>query len=289
MITRQNHDVIFLTDLRVRTIIGINDWERRVRQTVSIDLEMPADARLAAASDAIEDTLNYKAVAKRLIAFVGESRFHLVETMAEHIAQIVLKEYGAPWVRVSVHKPGAVRGASDVGIRVQRGDTGAGARRDVYVSLGSNVEAHNNLRVAVQQLRKRFGPLRQSTVYRNPPIGFEGDDFLNMIVGFQTTSSIEAVSAALARIEKKAGRTRNAERYGPRTLDIDLLLFGHQVINNEEFKVPRTDMMKFAFMLRPLAELAGPVMHPTANCTLAELWERTTELHDHPMQAVDLA
>ncbi|MBT8144284.1 MAG: dihydroneopterin aldolase, partial [Gammaproteobacteria bacterium] len=145
MITTQNQDVIFLTDLRVRTIIGINDWERRVRQTVAIDLEMPTDARLAAGSDAIDDTLNYKAVAKRLISFIGESRFQLVETLAERIASIVLKEFGAPWVRVHVHKPGAVRGANDVGVRIQRGDTGAGARRDVYVAVGSNIEPDTHL------------------------------------------------------------------------------------------------------------------------------------------------
>lgn len=283
-----NQDTIFLTDLRVRTIIGINDWERRVRQTVSIDLLMPTDAGAAAASDSIDDTLNYKAVAKRLVSFVGESKFHLVESMAEHIAGIVLREFGAPWVRVSVHKPGAVRGSRDVGITIQRGETGAGARRDVYVGVGSNVEAQANLRLALQELEKRFGALRRSTVYRNPAVNFEGDDFLNMVVGFETGKSIEAVCAALARIEKKARRQRTAERNGPRTLDLDLLLFGGQVIDNAEFTVPHGDLMEFAFALRPLAELAGPVIHPTAGCSLSELWQRS-DLHDHPMTPVDIS
>lgn len=114
-------DRIFLSDLRIDTVIGIWDWERRIRQTVSIDLEMSCDIRRAAASDSVDDTLNYKQVAKRLQQFVGESSFHLVETLAEKIAGIVRDEFGVDWVRVRVNKPGAIRGASDVGVIIERG------------------------------------------------------------------------------------------------------------------------------------------------------------------------
>jgi len=114
-------DIIYLNDLRIDTIIGIYDWERRVRQTVSLDLEMASDIRKAAASDDIADTLNYKAVAKRLIQFVGESEFQLVETLAERIAGIILSEFEVPWVRLRVNKQGAVRGARDVGVIIERG------------------------------------------------------------------------------------------------------------------------------------------------------------------------
>ncbi len=114
-------DIIFLHDLRVETVIGIWGWERKIRQTVAIDLEMAADIRKAAASDSVEDTLNYKAVAKRLQQFVGDSSFQLVETLAEKIAGIVLDEFGVPWVRVRVNKPGAIRGARDVGVLIERG------------------------------------------------------------------------------------------------------------------------------------------------------------------------
>ncbi len=113
-------DTIFLTDLRVETLIGIFEWERQIRQTVSIDLEMATDIRKAAASDSIEDTLDYKAVAKRIIAFVENSEFYLVETLAERVAGIVTGEFGVPWVRLTVSKPGAIRGARDVGIRIER-------------------------------------------------------------------------------------------------------------------------------------------------------------------------
>lgn len=113
-------DTIFLSDMRIETTVGIWDWERKIKQTVSIDLEMGADIRRAAASDSIEDTLNYKSVAKRVQQFVGDSEFQLVETMAEKIAETVLAEFDVPWIRLSVNKPGAIRGAKGVGIKIYR-------------------------------------------------------------------------------------------------------------------------------------------------------------------------
>ncbi|HHH89274.1 MAG TPA: dihydroneopterin aldolase [Aliiroseovarius sp.] len=114
-------DIIYLSDLRIETIIGIYDWERRVKQVVSLDIEMASDIARAAASDDIGDTLNYKAVAKRLISFVGESEFQLVETLAERITGIILEEFDVPWVRLRLNKQGAVRGARDVGVIIERG------------------------------------------------------------------------------------------------------------------------------------------------------------------------
>ncbi len=120
MDTRQTTDTIFLHELKVETIIGIEDWERRIHQTVSIDLEMGADIRRAAETDSVGNTLNYKAVAKQVQKFVAESEFQLVETMAERIADLVLQEFEVPWIRVRVSKPGAIRGASDVGVLIHR-------------------------------------------------------------------------------------------------------------------------------------------------------------------------
>ena len=123
-------DIIFLTGLTTDCIIGIWDWERRVKQKVVVDLEMSADIRRAAASDAIEDTLDYKKVAKRLLAFVGDSQFQLVETLAERIAQLVVTEFDVAWVRVRLNKQGAIRGARDVGILIER-------RREDYLTAKS--------------------------------------------------------------------------------------------------------------------------------------------------------
>ena len=114
-------DIIYLYDLQVDTIIGIFDWERRVRQTISLDLEMATDIRRAAASDAIEDTLDYKAVAKAVIRFVENSDFQLVETLAERVAALVLEEFAVSWLRLRINKKGAIRGARDVGVLIERG------------------------------------------------------------------------------------------------------------------------------------------------------------------------
>jgi len=113
-------DKIFIHALKTETIIGIYDWERQVRQTVLIDVEISADIRKAALSDSIDDTLNYKRVAKRVLSFVEESKFHLVETLAEHIAMLMLEDFGIAWVRISLSKPGAIRSSRDVGVIVER-------------------------------------------------------------------------------------------------------------------------------------------------------------------------
>lgn len=115
-------DTIFINDLRIDTVVGIYEWERKIRQTVILDIEMATDISAAAQSDNIEDTLNYKAVAKRLIEFVESSEFELVETLVEHCARIIREEFAVPWVRIRLNKTGALRGARDVGIIIERGD-----------------------------------------------------------------------------------------------------------------------------------------------------------------------
>jgi dihydroneopterin aldolase len=114
-------DTVFIENLRIDTVIGIYDWERRIRQPVAIDLEMAFDNRRPAASDLIDDTLDYKAVAKRLIAFVEGSDFQLVETLAERCAALVQEEFHVGWLRLKLSKPGAVRGADNVGVVIERG------------------------------------------------------------------------------------------------------------------------------------------------------------------------
>ena len=115
-------DIVYIRDLQIKTIIGIFDWEREQKQVVSINLEMGFDNRRAAASDAIEDALDYKAVAKRLISYVEGSEFFLVETLAERITEIVREEFSVPWVKLRLGKPGAVTGSRDVGVIIERGE-----------------------------------------------------------------------------------------------------------------------------------------------------------------------
>jgi len=117
-------DIIFLKQLEIETVIGIYDWERKIKQTVVLDIEMATDISKAAASDHIDDTLDYKSVAKRLIQFVGEAKFELVETLTEKVAEIILTEFDVPWVKIVLNKRGAIRGAEGVGIIIERGEKG---------------------------------------------------------------------------------------------------------------------------------------------------------------------
>jgi len=114
-------DIVFIRDLQVETVIGIYDWERKIKQTISIDIDMATDINKAANSDNIDDTLSYKTVAKRLIGFIEESEYELVESLAEKICAIVREEFNVPWVRLTLNKPGAVSGSRSVGVIIERG------------------------------------------------------------------------------------------------------------------------------------------------------------------------
>ncbi len=113
-------DIVYIRDLRIETVIGIYDWEREIRQTVSLDIEMGTDIRRAGETDHIDDTLDYKSVAKRIIDFVEKSEFQLVEALAENCSQIILNEFNVPWVKLRLSKPGAVTGSRDVGVIIER-------------------------------------------------------------------------------------------------------------------------------------------------------------------------
>ena len=140
----------------------------------------------------------------------------------------------------------------------------------VYVAIGSNVEAERHVTMAVQALRGRFGALQLSPVYRNKAVGFDGDDFLNAVAGFDTAMDVPELKAALDTIEMDCGRQRGAARFAPRTLDLDLLLYGDKV--DAAAKLPRGDVLRYSFVLKPLADIAAAERHPVSGRTYAELW-----------------
>lgn len=156
---------------------------------------------------------------------------------------------------------------------------------DVYVSAGSNVDPDRHLRLACRELARTFGPLAVSGVYRNPAVGFEGDDFLNLVLRFATDREPVAVVAELERLHVLAGRIRGKEQFNDRTLDLDLLLYGSEVIPDPAVRVPRGDILKYGFVLGPLAELAPDLRHPVDGRTMAELWAAFDQSR-HPLVRV---
>ena len=158
---------------------------------------------------------------------------------------------------------------------------------DVYIGAGSNVEPEHHLRLACQALRERFGPLRISSVYRNPPVGFEGEPFLNLVIGFHTSDSAAAIVEELERLHSSAGRMRSSNPFGPRSLDLDLLLYGEQIIDSPPIRVPRSDIEEYSFVLGPLAEIAPDLRHPIDGRTMAELWA-SFDQSNHPLERTDI-
>ncbi|MDB6164361.1 MAG: 2-amino-4-hydroxy-6-hydroxymethyldihydropteridine diphosphokinase [Xanthomonadaceae bacterium] len=317
-------DTVFIEGLEIEAVIGIYDWERRVRQPLQFDVEMAFDNRKAATTDAIADTLDYKAVSKRLIAFVGQSTFALVETLAEHCASLILLEFPVSQVRLKLSKPGAVRGARAVGVSIQRSrDTPAPAPAvdiataeaatrapatrparpaakkkpaakfqtatcKAYLSLGSNLDPENNLRRAVAALRARFGEVVVSPVYRTAAEGFSGPDFLNAIAIIDSDIHPFALNDWLHALEIVQGRDRRDEYYSNRPLDIDIIYFGNLVLEGPgEFQLPRPEL-HHAYVLKPLSDVAPDFVDPLRKMTLAKLWKAHPRSATPPAQvAID--
>ena len=157
----------------------------------------------------------------------------------------------------------------------------------VLVAAGSNIEPEANLRRALDVLARRYPGLRCSRAYRNAAVGFEGEDFVNLVVGFDTDDDVASVLAHLHEAEAACGRERNAPKWAPRSMDLDVLLFGDRVCDEPGLVLPRPDLVRRAYMLGPAAELAPGTVHPTLRRTLADLW-RDFPRDGHPMRAVDI-
>ena len=147
----------------------------------------------------------------------------------------------------------------------------------VYLGLGSNINAEENLRRGICELRKRFGELELSGVYQNAAVGFEGDDFLNLVVGLDTNETPLGINEQIEAIHRIVGRRRGDERFSSRSLDIDLLLYDDLILDEPTLRLPRTDILDYSFVLRPIAELAPDRVHPETGRTLAEHWQAFDE------------
>jgi 2-amino-4-hydroxy-6-hydroxymethyldihydropteridine diphosphokinase len=156
----------------------------------------------------------------------------------------------------------------------------------VFVAAGSNVEPERHLALAAAELQRVFGKVRFSPWYRNRAVGFEGADFINFVVGFDTALSVSEVISHLRQIEALCGRPPGAPKWAPRSMDLDILLYGDVMCDEPDLKLPRPDLLKRAYMLGPLADIAPEVPHPTAGATIGELWQRF-DRDAHPLERVE--
>lgn len=144
----------------------------------------------------------------------------------------------------------------------------------IYISIGSNIEAERHLRLAIAELRKHYGDLQLSSVYESEAVGFDGDNFLNMVVGLDTDEEVHSVVQTLRQIEDRHGRIRSGPRFSARTLDLDLLLYDDLVVKEDALDLPRGEITHNAFVLWPLAEMAPEIMHPVEKTSIADLWNK---------------
>lgn len=158
---------------------------------------------------------------------------------------------------------------------------------DVYVAAGSNVDPCRHLRQAVTALAQVYGPLRVSPAYRNKAVGFDGEDFINLVVGFTTQDPVAQVRRHLQQIEALCGRPPDAPKWAPRTMDLDILLYGQLISNEPGFVLPRPDLIRRPYMLKPMADIAPDVEHPLAHRTMGELWA-AFDSAGHEMEEVEL-
>jgi 2-amino-4-hydroxy-6-hydroxymethyldihydropteridine diphosphokinase len=143
----------------------------------------------------------------------------------------------------------------------------------VYISIGSNIEAEKNVRFAIDALKKQYGDITLSSVYESEAVGFDGDNFLNLVAGLDTKDDVFTVATTLREIEDRHGRDRSGPRFSARTVDLDLLLYDDMIIHQDKLDIPRHEIIKNAFVLWPLAEIAPQQVHPENKQTMAELWD----------------
>lgn len=282
-------DIIEICNLRLRALIGFSAHELQTPQDVVINLRIGSEHRLASESDDPADALNYKIISKAVIALVEGSQFALVEKLAEEIACRITVGHAAPWVEVSVHKPGALRRSDSVGVRIERHPADY-ARNAAYISIGSNIAAEQNLVAAVARLRRYTTVLALSPVYRSEPQGYtEQAPFLNMAAKIHTLRSpSDFKHAVIDRIEAELKRARDpSNKNAPRTIDLDIALWNDAMFlyGAKLWRIPDPDIVRFAHVALPLADLAPDYRHPAAGATLRDIADK---LDSRAMELVDL-
>jgi 2-amino-4-hydroxy-6-hydroxymethyldihydropteridine diphosphokinase len=280
-------DKIHIRDLLMRCILGVNEEERREKQDVLLNITLYADLREACRSDRLEDTVDYKAIKKRVIAEVERSSYYLVERLAERIAEICLEDNRVRRVQVAVEKPGALRFARTVGIEIVRERT-VPATYTAYIAVGSNVESEKNIPRALERLRRRVRVTASSSFSRTAPVGpADQPPFLNGVWKIVTTASPRSLKYEVLRsIETELGRHRTEDRYAPRPIDLDILLFGDAVIDEPDLRIPDPDILERPFLAGALLELDPDLVLPDRGKPLHSLVSPEAQAARVPAEAV---
>ncbi len=254
-------DKIILDCLEIDCVIGIFDWERKTRQKVQISLELDCDLALAAISDNIDLTVNYKSITKDILKLVEPSDFFLIETMAERIAALCLGHKGVMRAQVTVSKPGAIRNSRNISVRIIRENLG----RRMFLGIGGNIDPERHISRALDLLRSRFDVLKLSPVYVSEAWGVKEKqpDYHNMAVEIRTEKDIFGLRGEIALIEKIVGRKRTEDKFAPRPIDIDLLMYGDvfgKIDGGECLPHPQLLTQQFVFM--PMVDIVPDLIVP---------------------------
>lgn len=269
-------DRVLIDSLSIETVIGIFDWERRVRQSLTLDVELHTDLSQAGITDRLTDTVDYKSLSNALRRRLESSRYRLVETLACDAAEICLEDARVSVAIVTVHKPGALRYARDVAVEVTRARATPPSRppHRAFIGVGSNLDPIENVRRGLSLLHEEFGAIRVSPTYQTDPVGAPGTpDFLNLVVELRTDRTAADLCAWLHRLETECGRVRAADANTPRTLDLDLLLYD-DLVSDVAPLLPHPQVATAAFVLVPLADLEPELVHPSLGETIGTIRNR---------------
>lgn len=273
-----NSDVVFIRQLTVDTVIGVYDWEQSIKQTLVFDIDLGLHTAAAAQDDDLTNTIDYMAVATQITDYVHRSQCGLIETVAEQCAAMLLRDYPALWVKLSVNKIGAVSAATGgVGVTIERHQA-----NDVIVSLGSNTEdAEQKLRQAATLLGHHFPTIRFSPCYLTDLVAEDGQAAINCTAIFSTADQVYRIHAMLKHIENQCGRQRHTDHRGPHALDLDIISFGRtacvDAASNINLPVPALNTLPY--VLGPLHDIVPGTTLPTYSNTIAELWQACADKH----------
>ena len=274
-------DTIFIRDLQLRFVIGVGAEERREKQDLLVNLELVVDLGKAGKSDRIADTVNYRDLKKRILHLAEHSRYQLVEALAERIAAVCLSDDRITRVNVSVEKPSALRFARTVGVKIER-NSSAKQASNAFIGIGSNIDPKSNIEKAIHLLTKELRITGLSAFYETQAIDSPGAPaFINGVLRIETDMPPnELKHSVLRRIEEKLGRVRSLDKNAPRTIDLDILVYGDLVIEMEDLRVPDPEIHDRPFLAFPIFELDPDLVIPGTNEPIRKIVAKMGNLRD---------